>query len=98
MIIGLNLRSDENYVYVDVWDKGKGISEIHKDRVFERMYTLDDSRNKLYQGSGLGLTITKRLVEKLGGEIFLESIPYEKTSFTFKLKRIDLLMIIEQKY
>lgn len=88
MVLGLSLKSEENYVYVEVWDKGKGISEIHKDRVFERMYTLEDSRNKLYQGSGLGLTITKRLVEKLGGEIFLESKPYEKTSFTFKLKRI----------
>lgn len=88
MVLGLSLKSEENYVYVEVWDKGKGISEIHKDRVFERMYTLEDSRNKLYQGSGLGLTITKRLVEKLDGEIFLDSKPYERTSFTFKLKRI----------
>lgn len=87
-VLGLSLRSDEEYVYVEVWDKGKGISETHKHRVFERMYTLEDSRNKLYQGSGLGLTITKRLVEKLGGEIYLESKPYEKTSFTFKLRRI----------
>lgn len=88
MVLGLALRSDEEYVYVEVWDKGKGISETHKDRVFERMYTLEDSRNKLYQGSGLGLTITKRLVEKLNGEIILKSKPYEKTSFTFKFKRI----------
>jgi signal transduction histidine kinase len=88
MVLGLSLRSDEDYVYVEVWDKGRGISEMHKDRVFERMYTLEDSRNKSYQGSGLGLTITKRLVEKLEGEIFLDSKPYEKTSFTFKLKRI----------
>ncbi|MBU3091014.1 sensor histidine kinase [Clostridium sp. CM028] len=88
MVLGLTLRSDEEYVYVEVWDKGKGISETHQDRVFERMYTLEDSRNKLYQGSGLGLTITKRLVEKLEGEIILESKPYEKTSFIFKLKRI----------
>lgn len=87
-VLGISLRSDEDYVYTEVWDKGKGISEAHIDRVFERMYTLEDSRNKLYQGSGLGLTITKRLVEKMGGEISLESKPYEKTSFTFKLKRI----------
>jgi len=87
-VLGLSLNNDEEYVYVEVWDKGQGISEIHKDRVFERMYTLEDSRNKLYQGSGLGLTITKRLVEKLGGEISLESKPYERTSFAIKLKRI----------
>lgn len=87
-ILGLSLRCDEESVYIEVWDKGRGINEIHKDRVFERMYTLEDSRNKLYQGSGLGLTITKRLVEKLNGEIFLESKAYERTSFTVKLKRI----------
>jgi len=86
--LGLILRSDEQSVYVDVWDKGKGISELHKDLVFERMYTLEDSRNKSYQGSGLGLTITKRLVEKMDGQIFLKSKPYEKTTFTVKLKRI----------
>lgn len=86
--LGLKLSYDDNYSYVEIWDKGKGIEEINVDRVFERMYTLEDSRNKLYQGSGLGLTITKRLVEKLGGEISIKSKPYEKTSFVFKLKRI----------
>jgi signal transduction histidine kinase len=87
--IGLKLIYDEDFVSVEVWDKGKGIDEIYVDKVFERMYTLEDSRNKSYAGSGLGLTITKRLVEKLGGEIFLNSKPYVRTSFTFKLKRIS---------
>ncbi|WP_026884778.1 sensor histidine kinase [Clostridium akagii] len=86
--LGLTLSYDKNFCYVEVLDKGKGIDEINIDKVFERIYTLEDSRNKLYQGSGLGLTITKRLVEKLGGKISLKSKPYEKTSFTFKLKRI----------
>ncbi|APC40088.1 sensor histidine kinase [Clostridium estertheticum] len=86
--LGLKLTYDDNCSYVEICDKGKGIEEINVDRVFERMYTLEDSRNKLYQGSGLGLTITKRLVEKLGGKISLESKPYEKTSFIFQLKRI----------
>lgn len=86
-MIGLELKVDKNYVYIEVFDKGKGINEIHKDRVFERMYTMDDSRNKFYQGSGLGLTITKRLVEQLGGQIFLESVPFKKTVFTVKLRR-----------
>ena len=87
--LGITLRSAEQFVYVDIWDKGKGISESHIDKVFERMYTLEDSRNRLYQGSGLGLTITKRLVEALGGEIHLSSTPYEKTVFTVMLRRIN---------
>lgn len=87
-LIGLHLRSTEDKVYIDVFDRGKGILEDGKDRVFERLYTMEDSRNKLYQGSGLGLTITKRLVEQLGGKISLESIPYHKTTFTIELKRV----------
>lgn len=86
--LGITLRSDDKTVYIDIWDKGKGISESHIDKVFERMYTLEDSRNRLYQGSGLGLTITKRLVEALGGEIHLSSKPYDKTVFTIMLKRM----------
>ncbi|MBJ8050920.1 HAMP domain-containing histidine kinase [Bacillus cereus] len=87
--LGITLRDDETYVYVDVWDKGKGIDESHIDKVFERMYTLEDSRNRLYQGSGLGLTITKRLVEAMDGEIHLSSKPYEKTIFTIVLKKLE---------
>ncbi|NWK67837.1 HAMP domain-containing histidine kinase [Bacillus paramycoides] len=86
--LGMVLREDETSVYIDVWDKGKGIDESHIDKVFERMYTLEDSRNRLYQGSGLGLTITKRLVEAMDGEIHLSSKPYEKTIFTVVLKKM----------
>jgi len=88
LTVGLTLRGDDEFVYVDVWDRGKGIDELHQDRVFERMYTLEDSRNKSYQGSGLGLTITKRLVEAQEGTISIHSKPYEKTVFTVRLKRI----------
>ncbi|PEB51296.1 two-component sensor histidine kinase [Bacillus pseudomycoides] len=87
--LGITLREDDRCVYVEVWDRGKGIDESHIDKVFERMYTLEDSRNRLYQGSGLGLTITKRLVEALGGEIHLSSTPYEKTVFTIMLKKME---------
>jgi signal transduction histidine kinase len=87
-VIGFRLYHDESCVYIEVWDRGKGILEKDRDKVFERLYTLEDSRNKLYQGSGLGLTITKRLTERLGGSILLDSQPYQRTSFTVKLKRI----------
>lgn len=85
-VIGITVRNDEANIDIDVWDCGKGIDEYHIDSVFERMYTLEDSRNKSFQGSGLGLTITKRLVEIMNGSIRLSSIPYEKTIFTISLK------------
>lgn len=85
--IGLTLRCDESAVYVDVWDCGKGISQRDQQRIFERMYTLDDSRNQSFQGSGLGLTITKRLVEQMDGDISIRSKPFQSTVFTVKLRR-----------
>jgi signal transduction histidine kinase len=86
-VIGITVRHDDHDVYVDVWDKGKGIREGDQDHVFERMYTLEDSRNKKYQVSGIGLTISKRLLDKMGGRISLLSEPYVRTVFTCKLKK-----------
>ncbi|WEK53458.1 MAG: sensor histidine kinase [Candidatus Cohnella colombiensis] len=88
-VVGLTLRQDEDHTYVDIWDKGKGINELYQSQVFERLYTLEDSRNRTYQGSGLGLTITKRLAQQMGGDIQLYSKPFEKTIFTLQLKRIQ---------
>ncbi|MGF9700444.1 sensor histidine kinase [Paenibacillus sp. MABNR03] len=86
-VLGLLLEQTNNgEVMLQIWDRGKGIPEREHDRVFERMYTLEDSRNRLYHGSGLGLTITKRLVERMGGRIDLRSVPYERTSFKVTLK------------
>ncbi|WP_272039952.1 sensor histidine kinase [Paenibacillus sp. JJ-100] len=75
-------------VTIQVWDRGKGIPEKEHSRVFERMYTLEDSRNRMYQGSGLGLTITKRLVERMGGRIDVHSVPHQRTVFSFSLEEI----------
>jgi len=81
-IIGLTLQLYQNKVHWIVWDNGKGIEEKYHDLVFERLYTLEDSRNKNYQGSGIGLTITKRLIEKMNGTLNLKSEPNIKTVFT----------------
>lgn len=88
--LGIFLNEDENNVYIDVTDKGKGIKPEHVSNVFDRLYTMEDSRNREIQGNGLGLTIAKNLTEKLGGELYLESIPNIKTTFTVKLKKFAI--------
>lgn len=88
-VIGMNVRSIDDRTQIEIWDKGKGIHEREQALIFERMYTLEDSRNKSFQGSGLGLTITKRLVELMGGEIRVTSKPQEQTVFTISLKRLS---------
>ncbi|GIO60978.1 sensor histidine kinase [Paenibacillus cineris] len=87
-VFGLTLREEGESVAVDVWDRGKGITEVHQDRVFERLYTLDDARNPQFQGSGLGLSISKRLTEAMKGSIRLTSTPFEKTKFTCIFKQV----------
>ena len=85
--LGLVLRSVKNDVYIDVVDKGKGIEKELAGNVFERLFTMEDSRNRRIQGNGLGLTIAQILAQQLGGEIVLESEPNVKTTFTVKLHK-----------
>jgi len=87
-VFGLTLREDKGSIAVEIWDKGKGIAEVHQDRVFDRLYTLDDARNPQFQGSGLGLSISKRLTEAMNGSIHLRSKPFEKTAFICIFKQM----------
>lgn len=85
--IGLSLRAEERSVYIDVTDRGKGIDRAFAQNVFERLFTMEDSRNRAIQGNGLGLTIARDLAHRLGGEITLESEPGVRTVFTVRLQR-----------
>ena len=89
-VIGLELREDIDNITIEVWDKGKGIDEVEKEKIFDRLYTLEDSRSKEFTGSGLGLTITKKLCEGIGGRIEVNSIPYSKTSFKVIIEKDNL--------
>ena len=87
--LGISLQDDDRNVYVDVTDKGKGIDKAFADSIFDRLFTMEDSRNRNIQGNGLGLTIAQNLAQRLGGTITLESIPHVKTTFTVRLKKIS---------
>lgn len=84
-VIGIELKACGGCAEMTVWDRGKGIGKSKIPFIFERLYTEEGSRNRMLQGSGLGLAIVKRLVEYMGGNITVDSIPYEKTSFTLTL-------------
>ena len=71
-------------MWIDVTDQGKGIQKEFADRVFERLYTMEDSRSREIQGNGLGLTIAKNLAASMGGDLSLDSIPGIRTTFTVK--------------
>lgn len=86
--LGIFLRTDDRYVYVDVVDKGQGIDKIYARSVFDRLFTMEDSRSRKVQGNGLGLTIARNLAWQMGGDITLESIPGVRTTFTIKLRKV----------
>lgn len=87
--LGISLRTDKNAVFIDVIDKGKGIDKNFAASVFDRLFTMEDSRNRNIQGNGLGLTISKNLALQLGGDIILDSTPNVKTIFSVKLKKMS---------
>lgn len=87
--LGISLRTDKNAVFIDVIDKGKGIDKNFAASVFDRLFTMEDSRNRNIQGNGLGLTISKNLALQLGGDIILDSTPNIKTVFSVKPKKMS---------
>lgn len=86
-VIGVAVREEADRVRVDVWDRGRGIAEKDLPFIFDRLYTGETSRNAMLQGTGLGLTIAKKLVERQQGEIAVSSVPDEKTTFSFWLRK-----------
>jgi two-component system, OmpR family, sensor kinase len=79
--IQISLRGTGNGVVLSVKDNGPGISEKHLPYVFERFYRSDSSRTRKYGGAGLGLSISKSIVDVHGGTIEVESKEGEGCTF-----------------
>jgi PAS domain S-box-containing protein len=78
-------RTDDDRLRVSVVDDGPGIPEDFQHRVFEKFAQADSSSTRKHGGTGLGLTISKSIIERLDGEIGFETEPGEGTTFYFEL-------------
>jgi DNA-binding response OmpR family regulator len=70
---------------VEVADTGKGIPPVKLEKIFDRFYRLDDSETRDAEGSGLGLALTKELVDLYRGEINVESKEGSGSTFTVRI-------------
>ena len=83
--ITVSLSKSDDQVVLTVSDTGIGIPEEKQERIFERFYRAEESRNKATGGSGLGLSICKHIVEKHKGTLHISRKEGEGATFTVTL-------------
>jgi signal transduction histidine kinase len=83
--IDISFQEENEHIIMSITDNGAGIDPLEIDKIFERFYRSDPSRNTNTGGSGLGLAIAKQIVEQHGGIIFAESVPNEWTTISIRL-------------
>ncbi|MBE5939439.1 MAG: HAMP domain-containing histidine kinase [Lachnospiraceae bacterium] len=87
--VDIKISDAGNFVKISISDNGKGIEEKDIDKIFDRFYRTDASRNSKRGGSGIGLAIVKKIVEAHGGSIWAESVYEEGTTIHFTLKKAE---------
>ncbi len=87
-----NIENSENIVRISVEDTGIGIEPSQQEKIFEEFSQADSQSTRQFGGTGLGLTITRKLVEMMNGQFFLESIPGEGSEF-----RIEIPLLVVQE-
>ncbi len=85
--INVMLKQANQHAVVQISDNGIGITPEEQSRIFERFYKADPSRHRTDGGSGLGLSIVKKITDIHGGLIEIESEPGEGSLFTVQLQK-----------
>ena len=80
-------KNDECSLVISVEDTGRGIKPENIDKLFNKFERMEEDRNTTTEGAGLGLAITKKLVEMMGGKIIVQSVYGSGSKFTVYLKQ-----------
>lgn len=86
-IIDIRILDEVDSIRFEIEDNGKGIAARDLPKVFERFYRTDASRNSMKGGSGIGLSIVKKIIEDHGGYIWATSKEGEGTCMHFVLRK-----------
>jgi signal transduction histidine kinase len=85
--VKISMSHKEEQVIVAVEDQGIGISKENLPRIFDRFYHLERSGDHLFGGIGLGLAITRQVIEQHQGKLEVDSTPGKGSTFTMTLKQ-----------
>lgn len=86
--VDIRLIPEESTIFVDVHDNGIGIPKENLRRIFDRFYHLEKHEDNLFSGIGLGLAITRQVIEQHRGKLEVISEPGAGTTFTIILERM----------
>ena len=86
-VIDIRLLDEVDSIRVEIEDNGKGIAAKDLTNIFERFYRTDASRNSMKGGSGIGLSIVKKIIEDHGGYIWATSREGEGTCLHFVIRK-----------
>ncbi len=85
--IDIRILDETDAIRIEIEDNGKGIAQKDLQKIFERFYRTDASRNSAQGGSGIGLSIVKKIIEDHGGYIWATSREGEGTCMHFVLRK-----------
>jgi len=83
--VSVRASSAEGRIRVEVADTGIGIDAAHKDKLFRPFSQIDTGLARAHEGTGLGLSVSRHLIELMGGTIDVESAPGAGSTFFFTL-------------
>ncbi len=92
-VIDIRILDEVDSIRVEIEDNGKGIAQKDLQRIFDRFYRTDASRNSAQGGSGIGLSIVKKIIEDHGGYIWATSKEGEGTCMHFVLRKYIELQV-----
>lgn len=84
-VVRINVKASGHYVRVEVHDQGPGIPDTFRPRLFQKFAQADTPGARHKGGTGLGLNISKTIIERFGGRIDYESSPQTGTTFYFEV-------------
>ncbi len=85
--VTVEIKDLNDKIRVSVVDRGEGVPESLREKIFDRFYRIDNSRNRETGGSGLGLAIAKSIIDAHGGKIWVDQTPGGGATFSFELSK-----------